>query len=55
MAVLGPRTTGSLPNEPRGRLYIDAGSGRPDISWPATAMTPGTRVTVVQDPSWPGP
>ncbi|MGW7408358.1 ferrous iron transport protein A [Streptomyces sp. NPDC054833] len=30
-------------------------SGRPDVSWPASAMTPGTRVTVVQDPSWAGP
>jgi hypothetical protein len=30
-------------------------SGGADVTWPKGAMTPGTRVTVIQDPSWPGP
>lgn len=29
--------------------------GGTDVSWPVRAMAPGTRVTVVQDPSWAGP
>ncbi|MFF7185596.1 ferrous iron transport protein A [Streptomyces sp. NPDC008222] len=29
--------------------------GGTDVPWPEDAMAPGTRVTVVQDPAWPGP
>jgi hypothetical protein len=30
-------------------------SGGTDVTWPKGSMTPGTRVTVIQDSSWPGP
>ncbi|MFJ4798377.1 ferrous iron transport protein A [Kitasatospora purpeofusca] len=46
----------SDPAKTRDREAVEHVLGRPlDRAWPAAALAPGSRVTVIRDPAWDGP
>ncbi|MFJ3876937.1 ferrous iron transport protein A [Streptomyces sp. NPDC090077] len=48
--------SGPVPPDADDRRAVEHVLGRPlSRTWPAGALAPGTRVTVVRDPDWDGP